>query len=71
MMVWRNFIALRFRPLERVPPDDGAKPAAITNGAHLLKHMIVLALWPLRRNDDPAPIERALQTTCLTRPPAL
>src|SRR4026209_92940 len=33
---------LCLRPLERVPPNDGAEPAAVTNGARLIKHVLVL-----------------------------
>src|SRR5215210_3713904 len=51
---------LRLRPLERIAPDDGAKPAAVTNRTRLIKHLRVLALGASREYHDPAPIERAL-----------
>src|SRR5688500_9696628 len=51
---------IRLRPLKRVPPNDGAKPAAVTNSARLLKHILILALGSSGENDDPTPIERAL-----------
>src|SRR5438552_2360934 len=56
-----------FRPLEGVAADDGAEAAAVADGAGLVEnHLVVVLLGPAGEDDNPRPIEGALDNVADT-----